>query len=181
MNIKSLLLAAVVALLGSASVAEEFHVETGMWDVDRLYNDDGTFVCAATATWGDGSVLGLIVPESDDRADMLMVNTDWNVQSPTGTEFILHVRFIGDRDSENYTGTAHVVDSQTIMIHDLSTEFVADWAVYSRMLMFMPTGMQSVPVDLTGSGKALQSIVDCLGKSVGGKTGTSRHVNERSL
>lgn len=171
---KKLLIGACMSLMlmvGAAQAEQFYDQNTGQWTVEGYRGD--TNYCAASTFWDNGSYVTFFVTDKD-VASIIVHNTQWNIGDPIGyfNGYTATLRFFGKYPSEQGTINYELKDTQTVILHNVNSEFLNDWIKFEAMNIVMPGDIGQLTVGLAGTKDAVAYMGDCLNR-LAGKSGQS--------
>jgi hypothetical protein len=115
-------------------------------------DDDGQRICGVRTHMDGGGELRLMV--IDGGVHLVAHDPGWHMRTDTTSDVTIDV------DDQTFTGTARVIDGQTLMVVNLSRDFLQQFIDGDQMLVNF--GGVRWTVSLIGSGRATGDMGSCI-------------------
>lgn len=126
--------------------------EYGYWARTLDTDDDGNRVCGVRTEMHGGGELRLMVIDGD--VHLIAHDPDWDMHR--GDTYAVRI-FV---DNESFSGTGRAVDSETLMVKNLSNHFLDQFT--DGMQMVASFGGIRWRVSLVGSSRAMDDMQTCI-------------------
>lgn len=163
----SILGLAMLAMASTTALASHVYTNKfGQWAIDGYMSDsDRTDVSCVIATyWEDGSEIKInIFPHAGAPSDITMSITDvaWdNTGYTIDQSFPGKVVLYKEDVPHNFTGNFNIHGVNSVLVKDLSKEFLISWLHGDYMVIFPNTPSQLV-VGLSGTKDAILDYINC--------------------
>jgi hypothetical protein len=148
-------------LAGSAPVgASESMSQHGYWGVVTTTGDDGRAICGVRTQMTDGAELRLIA--IGEELQLVAYDPAWTMPADGAARVSIAV------DGEVYHGKAVASDSNTLVVHNLSADFLEEFI--NGMKMEADFGGAHWTVSLIGSSRATSAMGQCMAAASRGIT-----------
>ncbi len=125
--------------------------------------------CNMRQTYVDGSFFNIVKDLADGELYFVIKNVAWNFKYKPGSaqKFGLLIR-AGEQELLKLPEASFVViDKNTLVLPELTEEFIQAVAVEGSLIVLMPKGIDSPDIPLDGAVVALKAMVECITKSRG--------------
>jgi hypothetical protein len=139
---------ATLAPVGATETINQY----GYWSVVTDTDDDGSAICGVRTAISNGGELRLMV--IGNQVHMVARNPAWTMRGKGDLRIVLNV------DGESYGGSASIVDPQTLVVVNLSRDFLADFMEGNNLVADF--GSVRWAVSLAGSSRATSAMGECV-------------------
>ena len=139
---------ATLAPVGATETINQY----GYWSVVTDTDDDGSAICGVRTSMNNGGELRLMV--IGNQVHMVAHNPSWTMRAKGDLPVVLNV------DGESYGGSASIVDPETLVVVNLSRDFLADFMEGNNLVADF--GSVHWAVSLTGSSRATNAMGACV-------------------
>jgi len=154
--------AAAIALLATPAYAltQFYDWSSGQWRIEGYYGKKE--FCSAKTYWDNGSYVSLFNMRGSDIFSLYVHNVAWDMAGDYGAYYDGIISFDGRAGSGGGPMSFELKDPQTIIIRNLTNDFLRNWIEFREMTIIMPNGISDMRVGLVGTADAVNAFANCI-------------------